>query len=226
MENFNVANSMGMMSDVAEPMVLGIQLDAFLMLASGVFYIVCALFVYRSYKKSPSELVGALIAFLVYQSINMFFMGLEFVTMNMIYSNIASLSVFIGSAYMLKFPFSSLSRGTRQSLFLLTLVLALGIFSWFMVNEQRQMDLMHFTLYYDMIVNGVVVGGFMLVLAMKTAEKWLKIKAYGSSAGVVSCCVVAGGAMLTGQMLLSAIFGFLAPIIILSSLFFAREKQS
>jgi hypothetical protein len=224
--NSLVANSMGMMSESTLPLIFGIHLDVFLMLVSGVFYIICALFVYRSYKKSPSELVGALIAFLVYQSINMFFMGLELVTMNMLYSNIASLSVFIGSAYMLKFPFSSFSKGTRQSLFLLSLVVVLGVFYWFMQTEERQMDLMSFTLWYDMVVNGIVVGGFMLVIALKTVEKWLKIKAYGSSAGVVSCCVVAGGAMISGQMLLSAVVGFLAPVIILASLFIAKKTQA
>jgi hypothetical protein len=207
------------------PEILGFHLDALLMLASGVFYTICALFVYRSYKKDKNELVGALLAFLCYQAVNMFFMGLEMQTMNMLYSNIAALSVLLGSAYMLKFPFSSFSSGTRKVLFLVSIVLALGVFAWFMQTESREMMLMNFTLWYDMVVNGILVGGFMILLALRTSEKWLKIKAFGGGTGVVTCCVVSNGAMLSGALLTSSFFGFLAPIVILGSLMIAKKQQ-
>lgn len=207
------------------PQILGFSMDSFLMLASGVFYILCAFLVWRSYKKEKNELVGALLAFLVYQALNMIFMGLEMHTMNMVYSNLAALSVFLGSAYMLKFPFSSFSKGTRSSLFFLSLVAVLGLFAWFMQTEARQMTLMHFTLWYDIVVNGVLVGGFMFVLALRTTEKWLKIKAIGGSTGVISCCIVSNGAMLSGALLASAVFGFLAPVCILGSLLVSRFNK-
>jgi hypothetical protein len=195
------------------------------MLASGIFYVICAFVVYKSYKKEKNELIGALLAFLGYQAINMFFMGLEMQTMNMLYSNVAALSVLVGSAYMLKFPFSSFSKGTRRLVFFISLIIGLGIFAWFMQNETREMALMNFILWYDIIVNGILVGGFMLLLAIRTSEKWLKIKAFGGGTGVITCCVVSNGAMLSGALLASSFFGFLAPIVILVSLMFTKKKE-
>ncbi len=207
------------------PQILGFSLGAFLMLASGIFYLLCVFFVWKSYKKDKNELVGALLAFLVYQAFNMVLMGLEIHTMNIIYSNLAALSVFIGSAYMLKFPFSSFSKGTRNTIFFITLIIVFGLFAWFMQNEMRQMELMNFTLWYDIIVNGILVGGFMFILALRTNEKWLKVKAFGGSTGVISCCVVSNGAMLSGALLTSAFFGFLAPVLILISLLSSRKSN-
>jgi hypothetical protein len=204
---------------------LGFHIDALLMLASGIFYVICAFVVYKSYKKEKNELIGALLAFLGYQAINMFFMGLEMQTMNMLYSNVAALSVLVGSAYMLKFPFSSFSKGTRRLVFFISLIIGLGIFAWFMQNETREMALMNFILWYDIIVNGILVGGFMLLLAIRTSEKWLKIKAFGGGTGVITCCVVSNGAMLSGALLASSFFGFLAPIVILVSLMFTKKKE-
>jgi len=214
-----------MSADPGGVMVFGLPLVVALMIAAGVFYALCAAFVGRMWLKEKNELVAALFAFLSYQAVSMFFMGLEMQTENMLYSNLASLAVFVGSVYMLKFPFSSLSRGTRRVVFFGSLVAALGLFAWFMQNEMRQMQLMNFTLWYDLVVNGLVVGGFMLLLALRTAEHWLKLKAYGGSFGVLTCCVAANATILGGALLTSSVFQFLAPVIILGSLIFARHGQ-
>ena len=169
--------------------------------------------------------VAALFAFLSYQAVSMVCMGLEMQTSNMLYSNVASLAVFVGSVYMLKFPFSSFSKGTRRVAFFGSLVVVLALFAWFIQTEARQITLMNFTLWYDLVINGVVVGGFMLLLALKTAERWLKLKAYGGGFGVVTCCVVANATILGGALLTSSIFQFAAPVIILGSLLFARQGQ-
>ncbi len=177
-------------------------------------------------RRDKNELISALFAFLVYQAISMIFMGLEMHTMNMNYTYIATLSVLIGSTYMLKFPFSSLSQGVRRIIFMFSLVVVLGIFIWFMQTAERQMSLMNFTLWYDIIVNGIVVGGFMLMLGLRTKEGSLRLKALGGGTGVVSCCVVSNGAMLGGAILTSSAFAFLAPILILGSLLIARGRGS
>jgi glucan phosphoethanolaminetransferase (alkaline phosphatase superfamily) len=109
--------------------------------------------------------------------------------------------------------------------FFISLIIGLGIFAWFMQNETREMALMNFILWYDIIVNGILVGGFMLLLAIRTSEKWLKIKAFGGGTGVITCCVVSNGAMLSGALLASSFFGFLAPIVILVSLMFTKKKE-
>ncbi len=217
----------GMMMESMGPLVLGVfHLEIFLMLLSGVFYLLCAWLLWKPYKEEKNELVGALMAFLVYQAFSMFFMGVEMHTMNMLWSNLAGLAVFIGSAYMLKFIFSPFAEKTRKNLFRLALIVAFGLFTWFMQDEAKQMELMHFTLWYDLVVNGLVVGGAIIVFALKTTEKWLRTKALGGGGGVVTCCVVANATMLSGAMLVSSFFQFLAPVMILGTLFYARKKQN
>ena len=214
------------MMEQVGPEILGFSFGIFLMILSGIVYFISAIVVWNKYRKEKNELVGALLAFLLYQSLSMVFMGVEMHTMNIMYSNIAALAVFIGSCYMLKFPLSSLSRGARNSFFFLSLIIVLSVFSWFMLTEERQMALMIFTLWYDLVINGIIVGGFMLLLAFRTTEGALKIKAYGGSTGVLSCCVVANTAMISGSIVTGALFGFIAPVIILSTLFFGYKSQN
>lgn len=216
-------HSMGMMD--MGPMVFGfMHLENLLMVASGIFYLICAYFVYKTYKQGKSELVGALLAFLVYQAISMFFMGIEMHTMNMLYGNIAGAAVIIGTAYMLKFPFSGFSEKTRRLVFLVLLVASLGLFAWFMQTADRQMDLMHFVLWYDLVANGILVGGSILIFGLRNREAALRKKALGGGTGVLSCCIAANGFMLTGAMITSSVFAFLAPIFILFSLKSVKEN--
>lgn len=214
-----------MMMESSGPMVFGMMFEIFLMMAAGVFYLLCAAYVWKPMRQEKNELIGALFAFLIYQAISMFFMGLEMHTMNMVYSNIAGLAVFIGSAYMLKFPLSSLSERTRKTVFRVVLMMVVALFIWFIQTKEREMQLMHFTLWYDLVVNGLIVGGFIIFKAIGIANRWQKIKALGGGSGVVTCCVIANGAMITGAMITSSIFGFLAPVIIISTLMYARKKQ-
>lgn len=209
---------------MSSTLVLGMHLEAFLMALSGVLYLVCALFLWRPYRKEKNELIGALFAFLMYQAVSMFFMGLQMQTMNMDYSLIASFAVFVGSAYMLKFPFSSFSRTVRQAIFSVSIVAAIALFVWFTLTPERQMALMHFTLWYDLIVNGLVVGGSILIFGFAARERALKIKSLGGGSGVVSCCVAANTAMLSGALITSSVFAFLAPALILGTLFTGRRK--
>jgi len=207
------------------PMVYGFQLTTMLMLASGVFYLLCAFLLWKPYRKEKNELIGALFAFLVYQAVNMFFMGLQMQTMNMVYSYVSAFAVFVGSAYMLKFPFSSFSRGTRRTIFYLSMATALSLFVWFMLTPARQMALMNFTLWYDVVINGLIVGGSIFFFGFMTKERWLRAKTLGGGAGVVSCCVVSNAAMLSGALLTSIVFSFTAPVIILGTLAVTRKKQ-
>lgn len=207
------------------PIIWGLHFEVFLMMAAGIFYLICASLIWKPLREEKNELIGALFAFLLYQAVSMFFMGIEMQTLNMLYSDIASLAVLVGSAYMLKFPFSRFSAKTRRVLFLLSLIVVLGIFAWFIRTPEREMQLMNFTLWYDLVINGLVVGGSIIALGFMTTERWLRLKAIGGGSGVVTCCVVANGAMLGGAVITSSFFGFLAPILILSTLGIARKRQ-
>ena len=199
---------------------------AMVLMASGVFYIICSLFLWKPMREGKNELIAALFAFLVYQAINMFAMGLEVQTMNMNFAYVSALAILIGSTYMLKFPLSSFSQKTRRFAFTLSLIVVLGLFVWFIQTPESQNTIMTFALWYDLIINGLIVGGFMLLLAIRTVERYMRIKALGGGSGVIACCVVANGAILSGAMPVAVMFGFLAPILIVGSLMFTRRGEA
>lgn len=206
--------------------VFGVDLYIWLLLASGIFYFISAMLIWKPFKQEGNELIHALFAFLIYQSISMIFMGVEMWTMNIFYSNIAALAIFIGSAYMLKFPFSKLSKSTRNISFLTTLVILLGVFTWFMLTEERQHMLMSFVLWYDLAINGIVVGGSIILFSIMSIDKIKKRKTVAGGAGVISCCVVANATMITGALTASAIFQFLAPLLIIASIKFPKKRDA
>ena len=214
-----------MMNETMGPMVLGLPWEVALMFGSGIFYIICAALIWKPFREEKNELMGALFAFLVYQALAMIFMGLGMHTMNMMYDNIGSLAILIGSVYMLKFPFSSFSERTRKVFFMLSVIVVLVLFVWFITSPAREMQLMNFSIWYDVIINGVVVGCFMILVGLRTTQQWLKIKAVGGGTGVASCCIVANVATISGAVVLSSVFQFLAPIIIVGSIVAGRKKQ-
>ncbi len=214
-----------MMDEMMGPMFLGYPLEIVLMWASGIFYLICAAIIWKPFREEKNELLGALFAFLVYQAISMFFMGLGLHTMNMIYENIAALAILIGSAYMLKFPFSSFSSGTRKLIFGTSIIVVLGLFVWFVISPVREMSLVNFSIWYDVYVNGVVVGLFMIIVGLRSHISWLKIKALGGGSGVVSCCIVSNVAMVSGALAVASVFQFVAPIIIVTAIYAGRRKQ-
>ncbi len=219
-----MAAAMKSMTMMGGPTIWGMSLSAFLMVVSGIFYLICALFIWKTVRREKNELLNALFAFLMYQAIGMFFMGLNMQTMNATQGQIASLAVFIGSAYMLKFPFASFSASVRKVVFYLSIAVVIGLFGWFMTTPDRQMALMNFTLWYDIIVNGLVVGGSIIIFGLGAKERIIRIKSIGGGTGVVSCCVVANSAMLGGAIITSSVFQFLAPVVILTTLALNRRS--
>ena len=193
-------------------------LGIFLLFASG-YFTQCAHGFCGKVTRRKSELISALFAFLTYQTINMVFMGLELYTGNMVYGRISALAILIGSAYMLKFPLSHFSSWARKVVFMLSLIVALGLFVWFIQTPETEKLLMKFVLWYDLIVNGIVVGGTMIIFGLRTIERTYRTKAISGGAGVISCCVAANAYLLSGAMLTSAVFQFLAPVLILGALF-------
>ena len=229
MDSMHSMGSMGSMGSMSmggpDITVFGLPFVAFLMIASGVFYLICSFFLWKPLREEKNELIGALYAFLVYQAFSMTFMGIEQYTMNMLWGNLASLSIIIGSVYMLKFPFSSFSQTTRRISFISSLVVLLLGYIWFMVSPERQMLLESYIIWYDIAVNGLLVGIFMLSIGFRSTEDWLRIKALGGGSGVTSCCVVSNVAMLSGALFVSSLFQFLAPVVILGSIGLGRSLQ-
>lgn len=198
-------------------------LGVFLMFAAGVLYVFSALFLWKGVKEK-SDLINALITFLSYQAIAKFSMGLGALTGAAIYGKIAPLAIIIGAAYMLKFPLSVLSASTRKALFAVILAVSVIGYAWFMSSPEGQVAIGNFALWYDVLLNGVLVGGTIIFFGLRSANSTYKAKAVGGGSGVVSCCVVANVAMVSGALLTSVIFQFLAPIFILGALLKSRVQ--
>lgn len=216
---------MGMMMPEHSTMILGFPLPVFLMYAAAAFYFICAFVLWKPYRQERNELMGALLAFLTYQAFAMLFMGIAIQSGNMTYDILASFSVLVGSVFMLKFPYSMLTEKFRRILFYLTMILVLVIFGWFLLTPERQEKLMNFTIWYDVLVNGVLVGFFIFLFGIRTNERSVKVKALGGSVGVASCCVAGNVAMIMGSLIVSSVFQFMAPVIIILSIITGRTLE-
>jgi hypothetical protein len=214
-----------MMMELSGIMFMGTPLEIVLMFASGVFYVICAALIWKPFRRERNELIGALFAFLVYQAIAMILMGMEMFTHVMMYSTIGSLAIFIGSVYMLKFPFSYFGVVVRKILFVISMLAAFALFGWFVSSPEREMELMHFILWYDLVINGLIVGLFMISAGLRSPLGWFKTKAIGGGAGVATCCVAANAAMISGALIMSSVFQFIAPVLIVGSLAAGRKMQ-
>jgi hypothetical protein len=214
-----------MMMSESGAMFLGYPVEISIMFLAGVVYLVCAAIIWKPMRKERNELIGALFAFLIYQALAMILSTIGMETMNMTLENLSALAIFIGSAYMLRFPFSYFGSVTRKILFTLSLIAVFVLFGWFISSPDREMQLSHFITIYDIVVNGIVVGFFMFRSAIIARDSWVRVKAMGGGAGVASCCVVSNIASLGGAFTLSSVFAFLAPVIIVSSLMLGRRMQ-
>ena len=87
------------------------------------------------------------------------------------------------------------------------------------------MQLLNFTIWYDIVINGLVVGFFIFLAGLRAKESWMKMKTIGGGTGIATCCVVANAAMLSGAFIVSSVFQFLAPIIIIGALLAGRRMQ-
>ena len=82
-----------------------------------------------------------------------------------------------------------------------------------------------FIMWYMIIANGFVVGFFIFFAGLRSKEKALKIKAMGGGMGIASCCIVSHIASISGAIILSAIFQFLSPILLMLTLFAGHYYQ-
>jgi hypothetical protein len=211
-------NMLAAMMSMGPNVLWGVALFNLLMGIAGIFYLICALFLWKRVRAEKNELLSALFAFLVYQAINMFFIATFFQTGKHIYGYISGISILIGSMYMLKFPFHSFAAGTRKAIFIISLIVVIAIFGWFITHPALFMIWTNFTLWYDFIINGLVVGGSIVFFAFYASDRRQKIKAAGGGTGVMACCIVGNATLISGALVVSSIFQFLAPIIILLSL--------
>ena len=206
--------------------ILGIPLGITLMWGAGVFYAIGAIVFFASFRREfANELMIALFAFLVSMTLALLLMGVGEYWKNMWYGYLGTLAILVGSAFMLKFPFTIFSVRVRQMLFRLFLVTVMFLFIWMVLFDSGRTLMAQFVMWYMIFVNGLVVGFFVFFVGLRSKERWLKIKATGGGVGIMSCCIASHVASIAGAVLLSAIFQFIAPVILVASVLLGKRIQ-
>lgn len=205
--------------------ILGIPLSIALMWGAGIMYFIGAVLLWRPLRAEKGELMTALFAFLVSMTAALFLMGAGEYWKSISLGYLGTLAVMVGSVFMLKFPLTTLSQGMRTTAFRIIFIVVLFLFIGMLALPGGQKLMPNFVMWYMMLVNGVVVGFFIFFAGLIAKARWFKVKAVGGGAGIASCCVASHVASMFGVLLLSAIFQFLAPLIIVLSIFVGRHYQ-
>ncbi len=207
--------------------IWGIPLEIAIMWGAAAIFAVCtAIFYLEIIAKEPkNELTQTLFIFLLSMMFSLFLMGSGMYWKNMILVNLGSLSFFLGSAFMLKFPLTVFAPGTRKIVFYGAIIIALLLFAWLALSPSGAQVMMPVVIWLNLGLNGLVTGFFVFFVGLQAKERWLKVKAIGGGAGIMVCCVAAEVAVLTGALLVSAVFQFIAPIILLLSVLAGRKYQ-
>ena len=206
--------------------IFGIPSGIAIMWGGGIIYAVGAiLFLTYFSKEMQSELMEALFAFLVSMAAALLLMGTGEYLGNMLFGYLGSLAILMGSAFMLKFPLTVFPITNRKILFriILTIVLVSFIFIVLLPLGGKIMPI--FIMWDMIIINGLVAGFFIFFAGLRSKERAIKIKATGSGLGIASCCIVSHLASMSGAILLSAVFQFMAPLLLISSVFIGRQYQ-
>ena len=206
--------------------ILGIPLGIAIMWGGGALYALGAISYFISFRKEMgSELMGALFAFLSSMALALILMGTGEYLKNMTFGYLGTLSILIGSVFMLKFPLTVFSSSARKTLFRLILGGVLAAFIWMVMFSTGRQLMPQFIMWYMIVANGFVVGFFIFFAGLRSKERALRIKATGGGLGIASCCVVSHLASMAGAVLLSAVFQFMAPILLVFSLLLGRYYQ-
>lgn len=206
--------------------IFGIPLGIAGMWGAGIIYLLVAIsFIISFRREMANELMVALFTFILSMALALMLMGTGEYLQNMLFGYLGSLSILIGSLFMLKFPLTVFPLPTRKNLFRLLLGVVLLIYIWMVISETGRQLMPHFIMWYMIVVNGLVVGFFIFFVGIRSRERALKIKATGGGLGIASCCVVSHVAGMSGALLLSMVFQFIAPIILILSLLVGRHYQ-
>lgn len=199
------------------------------MIMVGIVHGMGAIIFLRAYAREKSELMSAFLSFLISMAGTSFFFGLGMYTNSSISWFLGLFFLFTGSIFMLKFPLSALSEPLRKPLFYLAMLASWVVIIWLMVSQFGRANMMPFSLWYMIIVNGFITSFYMIWIGIQAKENWLKLKAIGGGAGVASCCMVSHSLMMTGiptAMMMGVFFQMIAPAILLFSVFRGHRLQS
>ncbi|MEK7517319.1 MAG: hypothetical protein AAB583_02125 [Patescibacteria group bacterium] len=206
--------------------IFGIPVGIAITWGAGVLYAAgSVLFLNSFWREMKNELMEALFAFLASMALALLLMGLGEYWNNMLFGYLGSLAILIGSAFMLKFPLTVFSEEKRGILFHLILTIVLVSFIWMVLWPLGREIMPMFIMWYMIVANGLVAGFFIFFAGLRSKERAIKIKATGGGLGVVSCCIVSHLASMSGAILLSAVFQFMAPFLLVASVFVGRHYQ-
>ena len=205
--------------------LLGLPTEIAMMFGASLLYIIGIAVTWRTYRGEPNELMTAFMAFLVSMALALSLMAAAMLWGIPMLGMLGTVAILVGSVIMLRFPLSYLDPTKRSTMFAVSSVLAFLFLFFMMVVPAGQRLMADLVMWFMIIVNGVVVSLFMIQVGLVAQERWFKVKTIGGGAGIASCCFVSHIAALLGMVTVMAVFQFMAPIIIASSIHLGKWLQ-
>ncbi|MBI4128347.1 MAG: hypothetical protein HY459_04775 [Parcubacteria group bacterium] len=205
--------------------ILGIPVNVFLLWLAALAYAIGVIFFLDSYRKERGELMIAFLAFVTSMAFANFFMGAGEYWQIPLFMQLGTLAIFVGSAFMLKFPLTALPPSLRRPLFWVSLILFLLFAAWLIVAPLGQRLAPQLSMWFMVVINGILVGGYLVWAGLKATERWKRMKAVGGGIGVATCCVASHGAAVFGAVFLSAFLQVIAPFVMIGAILGGRYLQ-
>ncbi len=208
--------------------IMGIPMGVMLMWAVGVTYTIGLFVLLKEHKSDHSELMKAFLTFMASMAGANIFLGLTMYDMRPIYMFLAMIAIFTGSVFMLKFPLSAVRESLRKPLFYTALIVSWVMAIMIMMIPALQHQMAMIAMGFMIMVNGIFIAFYMIAAGLRLTNPGARIKAIGGGVGVASCCLashVLFGTEITSLVMLSFLFQFGAPIIMLASGWGVRRLQ-
>lgn len=205
--------------------IMALPVPVFWFWISGlVFLCATVILLVGPFRHDRSDLMNAFLSFLVGMTLFHLLGGAALYWNIPILMYVATLSTVTGSAFVLKFPLSSImSERVRNRLFYIALIIGWGMVAWLLLNSFQIDQVMAAGAIYMIIVSGAISGFYMLIESLKIGDPATRIKCVGGGSSIILCCLIAHLVILAiGFTILAQLFLTLTPLTLILSIYVAR----
>ena len=210
--------------------VNGLPNEVFWLLFSGVVFLIMTIIFYVGpWRKDRGELMVAFFGWLFGMAIFHILGGFSMLKGNFMMMYLATFFALVGSAYVAKFPLSSISNEKiRNGLFYLIMASAIGLTAWLVMNNADPMQSMRAASVYMIAFSGLS-GLYIAIQGFLVDNRSAKIKCIGGGSSIWLCCFLTHIMVLTvGMVALAKVFMILTPISLILTIYIAKgmsEKE-
>jgi len=196
-----------------------------LWISGAVFLIMAVILLSGPFRRERNKLMSAFLGFLGGMAIFHLLGGAAMYWNIPILMYVASFAAITGSAFVFKFPLSAIiSPTTRDSLFLLSLLVGWGMLTWMLFNSYEMGSVMNAAAFYMIVVSGLISGFYMIVQGLRINDPATRIKCIGGGCSIVFCCLLTHLILMyIGFTVLAKLFMILTPITVVLSVIVARR---